>query len=47
VRGTRIGVDFLLELFANGWTHEQVLDSYPGVNAEALRAVLAYGRETR
>jgi uncharacterized protein (DUF433 family) len=47
VRGTRVGVDFLLELFANGWTREQVLESYPGVDAEALSAVLAYGRETR
>jgi uncharacterized protein (DUF433 family) len=47
VRGTRIGVDFLLELFANGWTREQVLESYPGVDTEALNAVLAYGRETR
>ena len=46
-RGTRIGVDFLLELFASGWTREQVLESYPGVDAEALGAVLAYGRETR
>jgi uncharacterized protein (DUF433 family) len=35
-------VDFLLELFASGWTREQVLESYPGVSA-----VLAYGRETR
>jgi uncharacterized protein (DUF433 family) len=47
VRGTRIGVDFLLELFASGWTREQVLENYPGVDAEALGAVLAYGRETR
>ena len=47
VRGTRIGVDFLLELLANGWTREQVLENYPGVSAEALSAVLAYGRETR
>jgi len=45
VRGTRVGVDFLLELFANGWTREQVLANYPGVSAEALNAVLAYGRE--
>jgi uncharacterized protein (DUF433 family) len=47
VRGTRIGVDFLLELFVSGWTREQVLESFPGVNPEALAAVLAYGRKTR
>jgi uncharacterized protein (DUF433 family) len=47
VRGTRVGVDFLLELLAGGWTREQVIENYPGVGAEALDAVLAYGRETR
>ncbi|HVG45833.1 MAG TPA: DUF433 domain-containing protein [Longimicrobium sp.] len=45
VRGTRIGVEFLLELFASGWTHEQVIENYPGVTAEALAAVFAYARE--
>jgi uncharacterized protein (DUF433 family) len=47
VRGTRVGVDFLLELFASGWTREQVLENYPGANAEAQTAVFASGRETR
>jgi uncharacterized protein (DUF433 family) len=45
VRGTRLGVEFLLELFAAGWTHEQVLDSYPQLTAEALRAVFAFAAE--
>jgi len=47
VRGTRVGADFLHELFANGWTREQVLANYPGVSVEAPDAVLAYGREPR
>jgi uncharacterized protein (DUF433 family) len=45
VRGTRIGVEFLLDLFATGWTREQVIENYPGVTAEALAAVFAYARE--
>ena len=45
VRGTRLAVDFLLGLFAAGWTHEQVLASYPQLTAEALRAVFAYAAE--
>ena len=45
VRGTRIGVEFLLELFASGWTSEQVIENYPGVTAEALAAVFAFARE--
>lgn len=45
VRGTRLSVEFLLGLFADGWTHEQVLDSYPALTPEALRAVFAYAAE--
>jgi len=45
VRGTRLSVEFLLGLFADGWTHEQVLDSYPSLSPEALRAVFAYAAE--
>lgn len=45
VRGTRLSVDFLLSLFAAGWTHEQVLASYPGLTPEALRAVFEYAAE--
>jgi uncharacterized protein (DUF433 family) len=44
VRGTRLGVDFLLELFAAGWTHPQVLESYPHLTPEALQAVVAFAR---
>jgi len=45
VRGTRLAVDFLLGLFASGWTQEQVLASYPQLNAESLQAVFAYAAE--
>ena len=45
MRGTRLAVDFLLELFANGWTQEQVLEEYPQLTAEALRAVFAFAAE--
>ena len=38
VRGTRLAVNFLLELFASGWTTAQVLESYPQLPPEALRA---------
>ncbi len=45
VRDTRLAADFLLGLFAAGWTHEQVLESYPQLSAEALRAVFAFAAE--
>lgn len=45
VKGTRLAADFLLSLFAAGWTHEQVLQSYPGLTSESLRAVFAFAAE--
>jgi uncharacterized protein (DUF433 family) len=45
VRGTRLAVNFLLELFASGWTTAQVLESYPQLTPEALRAVFAFAAE--
>jgi uncharacterized protein (DUF433 family) len=42
VRGTRLSVEFLLGLFAEGWTQEEVLDNYPSLTPESLRAVFAY-----
>ncbi|MEQ8212228.1 MAG: DUF433 domain-containing protein [Lacipirellulaceae bacterium] len=40
--GTRIGVVFLLELMAKGWTMKQLLDNYPQLQAADLQAVFAY-----
>ncbi|CAN5700682.1 DUF433 domain-containing protein [soil metagenome] len=45
VRGTRLSVDFLLGLFANGWTKEQVLENYPRLTPEDLRAIFAFAAE--
>ncbi len=45
VKGTRLAVTFLLDLFAAGWTEQQVLDSYPTLTAEALRAVFAFAAD--
>ena len=40
VKGTRLSVEFLLNLFAVGWTEKQVLENYPSLTLEAVRAVL-------
>lgn len=45
VRGTRISVEFVLGLFASGWTQDKVLESYPSLTPEALRAVFAYAAD--
>jgi len=45
VQGTRLSVEFILGLFASGWTEQQVLDNYPTLTAEGLRAVFAFAAE--
>jgi uncharacterized protein (DUF433 family) len=45
VRGTRLAVAFLLELFGKGWTRQEILECYPELMAEALQACFAYASE--
>jgi uncharacterized protein (DUF433 family) len=45
IRGHRIWVSLILDLLASGWTFEEVLENYPGVEEGDLRACIAYGAE--
>ena len=45
VRGTRLSVDFLLDLLANGWSLAEVLENYPQLSPEALCALFAFAAE--
>lgn len=42
IRGTRLSVEFLLELFASGATHQDILRAYPQLNAATLEEALRY-----
>jgi uncharacterized protein (DUF433 family) len=42
IKGTRISVELVLELFSTGWTEQQILDSYPSISSDSLRAVFSY-----
>ena len=46
IRGTRLAVEFLLDLLAEGWTHEQVLQNYPQLTEDDIHAALHYAVET-
>jgi uncharacterized protein (DUF433 family) len=46
VKRTRLSVEFLLELFANGWSAEQVLEGYPNLTRDSLRSVFAFAAES-
>lgn len=45
IKGTRLAVEFILELLANGWSETQILDNYPGVSHEDIVACLLYANE--
>ena len=36
VKATRLSVEFLLGLFAEGWSEQQVLENYPQLKREDL-----------
>jgi len=45
IKGTRISVEFILELFANGWDTEQILKNYPQLTKEDILAAIEYSLE--
>lgn len=45
VKGTRLAVEFVVGLFAQGWTTEQVLENYPRLTREDIMACHAYAQE--
>lgn len=42
IKGTRISVELILELLASGWSEAQILESYPHLTEQHLKAVFAY-----
>lgn len=42
IEGTRISVEHVLGLLANGMTNEEIIADYPILTEESIRAVLGY-----
>ena len=42
VRGTRMTVEFIVELLAQGWSEADILTNYPQLTSEDIRACLHY-----
>jgi len=42
IRGTRLAVEFILELLAAGQSETEVLTNYPGLTREDILACLSY-----
>lgn len=45
IKGTRLSVDFLMGLFANGWSEDRVLSQYPQLVKQDLQALFALAAE--
>ena len=45
IKGTRLAVEFIVDLLAQGWTEQQILDNYPGLTHEDIAACLHYACE--
>lgn len=46
ISGTRISVEFVIGLMADGWSEADILANYPSVTREDILACLAYARDT-
>ena len=45
VKGTRLAVEFVIGLLAQGWPESEVLRNYPGLAREDIQACLSYAGE--
>lgn len=45
VKGTRIAVEFVVDLLARGWTVDQILREYSHLAPEDIQACLAYASD--
>jgi uncharacterized protein (DUF433 family) len=46
ISGTRLSVEFVIGLMADGWSEAEILANYPGITHDDLIACLAYARDT-
>jgi len=45
IKGTRIAVEFVINLLAQGWSQAEIVRNYPGIEHEDILACLKYASE--
>jgi uncharacterized protein (DUF433 family) len=45
IRGTRLSVEFVIGLLADGWGEPDIIANYPGLSHEDVLACLGYARD--
>ena len=42
IKGTRIAVEFIIDLLAQGWSTDEIIRNYSGITPEDIQACLSY-----
>ena len=42
IKGTRISVEHIIGLFAQGWSEKDILENFPSLTKQSLQAAFAY-----
>ncbi len=45
VKDTRLAVEFIIDLLAQGWPEAEIVRNYPGLRVDDIRACLCYTRD--
>ncbi|HAK88975.1 MAG: hypothetical protein A2077_07185 [Nitrospirae bacterium GWC2_46_6] len=45
IKGTRIWVSLILDFLAGGMTNKEIIEEYPQLTEDDIRAAIAYGAE--
>ncbi len=46
IKGTRLAVEFIIDLLAQGWSVDEILRNYPGITVTDIQACLCYASES-
>ena len=42
IKGTRLAVEFIIDLLAQGWSIDEIIRNYPGITVADIQACLSY-----
>ena len=45
IKGTRLAVEFIVDLLAQGWPESEILRNYPGITHEDIAACLKFATD--
>ncbi|MCA0393621.1 MAG: DUF433 domain-containing protein [Proteobacteria bacterium] len=45
IRGTRLSVELILDHLASGWSHADLIEAYPHLAEDDIRAALAFAAD--